>query len=76
MRCYICNAVLSPEETRYNQKYENEKYGPYDPCGRCLSDIDAAFEDPLAEEEIDWLLSEEDGLDDILEQELFPTVPQ
>ncbi len=60
MRCYICNAVLSPEETRYNQKYEDEKYGPYDPCGRCLSEIDSAFEDPLEETEMDELLNEDD----------------
>lgn len=54
MRCFICNAVLTPEEVHYNRKYEGEKYGPYDPCGRCLTEIDAAFEDTLEESEISF----------------------
>lgn len=59
--------MLSPEETRYNEKYAGEKYGPYDPCGRCLSQIDEAFEDVLEETEIDWLLENEDGFEDFEE---------
>lgn len=68
MRCHICNAVLSAEETQYNVKYEGEKYGPYDPCGRCLSIIDEAFEDPLEEEEIDELLDEDSLYNEMVEQ--------
>ena len=70
MRCYICDAVLSPEEVHYNRKYEDEKYGPYDPCNRCLSEIDEAFEDPLSEEEIDGLLEEELEIEDADEIEV------
>lgn len=65
MRCYICNSALAPEETHYREKYVGQKYGPYDPCRKCLIEIDAAFEDPLNEEEIDFLLDEdEEILDD------------
>lgn len=67
MRCYICNAVLTPEEVQYNRKYISQKYGPYDPCRRCLNAIDEAFEDPLSEEEIDSLLEESEDED----QEIF-----
>jgi hypothetical protein len=70
IRCHICNAVLSPEETHYNQKYEGEKYGPYDPCRRCLTIIDEAFEDPLDETEIDYLLEEENE-NEVLGPEVF-----
>jgi hypothetical protein len=62
MRCYICEAVLAPEEVHYNNNYEGQKYGPYDPCGRCLAEIDEAFEDPLSEEEIDDALEDTDQL--------------
>ena len=68
MRCYICNAVLSPEETHYNVKYANEKYGPYDPCGKCLNEIDAAFEDPVEESEevLEDLEEYEDEIESLL----------
>lgn len=63
--------MLSPEETRYNERYVNEKYGPYDPCGRCLSQIDEAFEDVLEETEIDWLLENDDEFEEPFEEETF-----
>lgn len=63
MRCFICDANLTPEEVHYNTKYEGQKYGPYDPCRRCLSEIDEAFEDPLNEEEIDSLMEDDEDID-------------
>lgn len=55
-------------------KYEGEKYGPYDPCGRCLSIIDEAFEDPLEEEEMDELL-DEDGIEEMVSELFYEQSP-
>lgn len=62
MRCFICNAALTPEEVHYNNDYVNEKYGPYDPCKKCLLEIDDVFHDHVEEnddEDIDLALAEE-----------------
>ena len=59
MRCFICNAILLPEEVKFNKKHEE-----WEPCNRCLHEIEEVFEDPLDEEEIDRLLIEEEGADE------------
>jgi hypothetical protein len=35
MRCYICNAILTPSEINWNSKHND-----WDPCTRCLEEID------------------------------------
>jgi hypothetical protein len=51
MRCYICNAILTPSEINWNPKHND-----WDPCTRCLEEIEAVFNDDT-EEEIDRQLS-------------------
>lgn len=69
MRCFICNKILEPDEVRYNQKYEDSRTGPYDPCGKCLTAISEIFDDhdeeiieenPYDTEELDTTLMEVD----------------
>ena len=62
MRCYICNAVIEPNDVHYDTRYEGQKYGPISPCVSCQIQIDEAFEDPLTEEEIDDLLDEDEEI--------------
>lgn len=50
MRCYICDAVIPPDDVNYDVRYENEKYGPFTPCAACCALIDEAFEDEDPEE--------------------------
>lgn len=57
MHCYICDAVMSPEEMSYDRRYEGQRFGPFPPCRACLTFVDEVFNDPLTEEEIDWLLA-------------------
>lgn len=59
MRCYICNSILGAEEVHYDTRYEDDKHGPYSPCAKCLFVIDEAFEDPINEEEVDFILNED-----------------
>lgn len=59
MRCYICNAVLVAEEVKFDRRYTNQRYGPYVPCGSCLTEIDEVFEDPLEESEMNHLIYDE-----------------
>lgn len=69
MRCYICNAVLQPEEVHFNRKYDDQKYGPVEPCRKCLLEIAEVFEDHLDEDELDFTLLDEDlELEDVLEE--------
>lgn len=66
MRCYICDAVLSPDSTHWNSDHDE-----YDPCPTCLIAIAEVFEDPLDEDQITWLLEQED--DDFSEDDVdFP----
>jgi hypothetical protein len=63
MRCYICNAILTPAEIRWNPKHKD-----WDPCTRCLEEIEAVFNDDT-EEEIDRQLAfefmkEEEGVEE------------
>lgn len=64
MRCFICNAALTPEEVHYNKKYEDEKYGPYDPCRKCILEIEDVFQDHVEEDDddvdVDAALAEEE----------------
>ena len=61
MRCHICNKSLEPEEVRYVEKMVGHRFGPFDPCGKCLLYISEVFEDH--DEENVTLLPEEDNLD-------------
>jgi len=69
VRCHICNAALGSGEVQWNNQHEE-----WDPCGRCLQAIDEVFSNKTEEEideEIDFLLHEEepeqDADEDVLE---------
>lgn len=61
MKCHICDADLSGDEIQWNNLHED-----WDPCGTCQQIIDEVFE-PLREEDIDYLLTQE-GLIETLEE--------
>jgi hypothetical protein len=58
MRCHICNATLSPPEISRNKDHND-----WDPCSRCLDEINDVFNDKT-EDEIDKELFFELGTDD------------
>ena len=60
MRCYICNSEIPAGEVTFDRRYNHQRFGPVTPCVPCRIEIDAVFEDPLSEEEIDRLLDEEE----------------
>lgn len=55
MRCYICDRALSETEIA-----EDPRHGTFDPCSTCLTIISEIFSDPLDEDEITYLLEEEE----------------
>lgn len=58
MRCYICNATLSPAEIKMNSDTET-----WEPCGRCLEAIRGVFND-YDEDEITAMLEFEFGFNE------------
>ena len=64
MRCYICNSEIPAGEISLDRRYKDQRFGPIKPCTPCQIEVDAVFEDPLSEDEIDRLLAEEIPDDD------------
>ncbi len=46
MRCHICNAILNDSEIKFDSRHEE-----FDPCGRCLMEINEVFNDHPDDEE-------------------------
>jgi hypothetical protein len=68
MRCYICNSEILEGEVSFNRKYKEQRFGPIEPCHKCMAIIDDVFDDPLSEEEIDWLIENDEDDED---EEIF-----
>ncbi len=67
MRCDICDNTLSPETIHWNSDHEE-----WDPCPTCLIAISEVFDDHLDEEEITWLLENDEEFEEIPEDVEFP----
>lgn len=59
MRCHVCNSILQPEHISWNSDHQD-----WDPCPKCLIEIEEVFSDPLDEDEITRLLEIEGILSD------------
>ena len=71
MRCHICNKTLDPEEIRYVEKMVGHRFGPFDPCGKCLTVIHEVFEDHDDVDDPDRFIDpDEISLEDVLNEEI------
>lgn len=59
MRCHICNAILKPAEIAYSKDHDE-----FDPCQKCLDEIDNVFEDHLDEDQIRKEIEKEESDDE------------